>query len=119
MDDLHQEIYRKAKYFQMKRKHYSFVSGACYKKTKLATYSRMMYEYNISSESLKLKLLKFGKIGERFEKSSIGCCAEVHAVNDITLIRRQEDISKISVGVAIRPRTMQTGKKCKICKSLF
>ena len=78
-----------------------------------------MYENNIRSESLKLALLEFGQIGERFEKSSIGCCAEVHAVNDISIMRRQDDISKISVGVAIRPRTMQTGKKCKICKSLF
>ena len=60
----------------------------------------------------------FGVIGEKKFGSSIGYCAEAVAVNRV-LENHPTRLKSIIVGKAIRPKTLQYGKKCKICRNMF
>lgn len=116
---LEDKILRKAKHCQMKKKHHSFISGAKYKNTRIVKSSGKILESEIHSKILGDSLKQFGKIGTKYNKSTIGYCAEVHSVNSVCQNRKIEKIDSIEVGSAIRPRTMQKGKKCAICNKLF
>lgn len=118
-ENLERKIFKKARNCQMKRKHYAYVSGAKYKNTRIVGSSGKILQANIYSEELIKSLNSFGKIGTKYNKSTIGFCAEVHSVNSVCEIRRITNIGSIEVGSAIRPRTMQKGKKCAICNKLF
>jgi len=67
---------------------------------------------------MKNNLKQFGSIGSKYSTSSIGYCAETVSTNKI-ITKTSKKINQISVGQVIRPKTMQLGKKCKICKKLF
>lgn len=95
----------------------SFVSGAEYKKIHKIAHSGDIKTSDFV-KSLKIELNKFGIIGTKYKNSSIGFCAETVSANRI-LEKVPNKLSELSVGIAIRPRTLQIGKKCKICKSLF
>jgi len=116
---LEAKIFKKARHCQMKRNHHSFISGARYKETRIVKSSGKILEEEIYSATLKDSLNEFGKIGTKYNKSTIGFCAEVHSVNSVCLTRKIKEINSIEVGSAIRPRTMQKGKKCAICNKLF
>lgn len=58
-------------------------------------------------------------IGYKFEKTSIGCCAEVNASNPIFKMHYLTDLKKVSLSKAIRPKTMVEKAKCKICTEIF
>lgn len=120
MDEiLERKIFKKARNCQMKRRHHSYVSGAKYKNTRIVKSSGKILQENIYSEELLKALNKFGEIGTKYEKSTIGFCAEVHSVNSVCEERKLTNIVSIEVGIALRPRTMQKGKKCAICNQLF
>lgn len=116
---LEQKILKKAKYCQMKKKHHSFISGAKYKNTRIVKSSGKIIEEEIYSKTLVVSLKEFGKIGTKYNKSTIGFCAEIHSVNSVCKTRKLDKTDSIEVGSAIRPRTMQKGKKCAICNKLF
>lgn len=67
---------------------------------------------------LKNELILFGPIGSKLQRSSIGFCAEAVAVNRV-LIKYPTSLSKMTVGRAIRIKTLQIGKKCIICRNMF
>lgn len=116
---LEKKIFKKAKHCQMKKNHHSFISGAKYKNTRIVKSSGKIVEQDIYSKILENSLKEFGKIGTKYNKSTIGFCAEVHSVNSVCQTRKIEKFQSIEVGSAIRPRTMQKGKKCAICNKLF
>jgi len=95
----------------------SFVSGAEYYKYKKVAHSGDI-EIKDFVQSLKIELQKFGKIGDKYINSSIGFCAETVSANRV-LKKYPKNLSDVKVGIAIRPKTLQTGKKCKICKTIF
>ena len=95
----------------------SFVSGAEYYKYKKVAHSGDIEKKDFV-KSLKTELERFGKIGDKYNKSSIGFCAETVSANRV-LKKYPKNISDLKVGIAIRPKTLQTAKKCKICKSIF
>lgn len=106
---------------KLKKRHEypSYVSGA-----KFETIEKLGKSGEIKKEDLTaifvnlIESKNFGKVGDKYLNSSIGFCAEQIASNKI-IKKHPATISKISVGSAIRPKTLQFGKKCVICKSLF
>lgn len=116
---LERKIFKKARHCQMKRRHHSYVSGAKYKNTRIVESSGKILQANIYSHELISALNTFGEIGTKYNKSTIGFCAEVHSVNSVCKTRKITNIVSVEVGSAIRPRTMQKGKKCAICNKLF
>lgn len=95
----------------------SFVSGAEYYKFKKVAHSGDIARKEFV-KSLKIELQKFGKIGDKYDKSSIGFCAETVSANRV-LKKYPKNLSDVKVGLTIRPKTLQIGKKCKICKTIF
>ena len=70
-------------------------------------------------DRLKKRLLTYGEIGSRYENSSVGCCAEVNAANQIYHKHNSIELNEIILSKAYRPRTMQCIDKCQICKEIF
>ncbi|MES2827846.1 MAG: hypothetical protein V4687_06820 [Bacteroidota bacterium] len=101
-----------------KKKSVAVVCGAEYLGSKNLSTSGNFIAENGFYLKLKDKLLSFGKIGENVNGSSVGCCAEVNASNDI-YISHSIELKDISLSKAYRPRTMQVKEKCHICKSTF
>ena len=118
-DELERRIFKKARHCQLKRKFHAFISGARYKKTLEVEHSGKSVEADFFSNEFILDLKNIGEIGNLIGKSRVGYCAEIRAVNLVCNVRKIHEYKKIHVGFAIRPRTMQKGKKCQICKSLF
>jgi hypothetical protein len=114
---LNDRINKYAEKLHYEKRGHSFVSGAEYYKYKKVAHSGDIEKKDFV-KSLKIELQKFGKIGDKFNKSSIGFCAETVSANRV-LKKYPKNISDIKVGIAIRPKTLQTGKKCKICKTIF
>lgn len=110
-------IIKYAKRLHQQKSGVSYVSGAEYNRTKKVAKSG---DINVSDFTIEMKenLKQFGKIGTKYNKSSIGYCAETVSANRV-LVKVHKAISQLSVGKAIRPKTMQVRKKCKICKTLF
>ena len=100
-----------------KHKYPSYVSGAEYNYCKIVAMSGDIDKTEFV-KSLIIELSKFGNIGEKYKGSSIGFCAETISANKV-LQRFPLNIDVLNVGRAIRPRTMQVGKRCKICKTIF
>lgn len=100
-----------------KKRFPSYVSGAEYK-----YFQKVASSGDISKsdfvKSLKIELNKFGKLGDKYEGSSIGFCAETVSANRILEIVPNK-LNSLNVGLAIRPKTLQVGKKCIICKTIF
>jgi hypothetical protein len=114
---LNNQINKYAKKLHFEKSGCSFVSGAEYYKHKKVAHSGDIEKKDFV-KSLKVMLEKFGKIGDKYNKSSIGFCAETVSVNRV-LKKYPKNLSDLKVGIAIRPKTLQAGKKCKICKSIF
>lgn len=95
----------------------SYISGAEYGNYKRVARSGdiQMHEF---VPSLVKKLRPFGTIGEKKVKSTIGFCAETVSANRV-LERFPNKIDHLCVGKAIRPKTMQFGKRCIICRRIF
>ena len=90
---LEAKIFRKARFYQIKRIHHSFISGAKYKNTRISKSSGELLEEDIYSSELEKALTFFGNIGTKYNKSTIGFCAEVHSVNSVCQIRNIKKIS--------------------------
>lgn len=95
----------------------AYASGAEYLHCKKVAHSGDIEDADFV-DSLRTELEAFGPIGKKYNRSSIGYCAEAISVNRVLKIYPSQR-SKLSVGIAIRPKTLQRGKKCKICKTLF
>lgn len=104
-------------HFTHKRKYPAFVSGAQYKKIIKCAKSGDIEVIDFV-DNLVVELQKYGNIGTKYENSSIGYCAEVVSCNRVLTILPIH-FTKVKIGNAIRPRTLQVGKKCKICNKLF
>jgi hypothetical protein len=106
---------------RLKKKHDypAFVSGAEYLSIEALGKSGAINKGDHASNFARLIESKnFGRIGDKYQNSSIGFCAEQVAANKI-ILRHPASVSKIHVGSAVRPKTLQYGKKCVICKTLF
>lgn len=114
---LERRIYNRALKMHKVKKFPSFVSGAEYKSLNQVAASGEIF-FSDFVKPLEQELKKFGTIGKKFKGSSIGFCAETIAANRVLKIIPTK-LEKISIGQAIRPRTLQKGKKCIICKKLF
>lgn len=119
VDTLDTYIFKKARQFHLKRKFYAYVSGAQYKKTIEIEKSGKSIESDFFSNNFLLDLKRIGNIGFKIDNSRIGYCAEIRAVNLVSHKRKIHKYKEICVGIAIRPRTMQKGKKCNVCKTIF
>jgi hypothetical protein len=100
-----------------RRRYPAFVSGAKYQNIIKCAKSGDI-ELKDFVQNLVTDLQRFGNIGEKFENCSIGYCAEAVSCNRV-LVVLPINYSNVQVGSAIRPRTMQVGKRCKVCNSLF
>lgn len=114
--DLENRIWNYAKKLHQKKDGCAFASGAefsfCKKIAKSGDHMSDIVK------SLRVELETFGVIGEKKFGSSIGYCAEAVAVNRV-LENHPTRLKSIIVGKAIRPKTLQYGKKCKICRNMF
>jgi hypothetical protein len=100
-----------------RKKFPAFVSGAEYKNYKKTASSGDIKNSDFVQD-LRNSLIIFGTIGSKYNGSSIGYCAETVSANRI-LKRFPNKLTSLNVGQAIRPKTLQVGKKCKICKTIF
>jgi hypothetical protein len=101
-----------------KNKHFvSYVSGAEYGTIRRTAKSGDIRKHDFV-QSLKDKLAPFGRLGDKFDSSSIGYCAETVSANRVLQIRPTR-LDQLSIGRVIRPKTQQFGKKCRICNSIF
>jgi len=115
---LENEILEYALGFQKRRDFISMVCGAEYQETRKCNRSgRLVADANFY-EKLMTKLLTHGKIGDKVGNTSVGCCAEVNAANDI-YIQYNIALNEIALSKAYRPKSMQIKEKCAICKSVF
>jgi hypothetical protein len=104
-------------HYKQRKKRPAFVSGAQYKP--IFKYAKSGdIEVKDFVQSLIVELQAYGNIGEKYRNSSIGYCAEVISCNRVLQVL-PINYSSVNVGVAIRPRTMQIGKRCLICNNLF
>lgn len=113
---LEKKIWHYAEKLHRKKEGCSFVSGAEYSHCKQVAKSGD--HLNGIVDSLRIELEKFGEIGEKKYGSSIGHCAEAVAVNRVLEIHPNQ-LAKVDVGRAIRPKTLQFRKKCRICRNMF
>jgi hypothetical protein len=114
---LNDRIKKYAKKLHIQKSGYSFVSGAEYYKYKKVAHSGDIEKKDFV-KSLKIELQRFGKIGDKYANSSIGFCAETVSANRV-LKKYPKNLSDVKTGLAIRPKTLQTGKNCIICKTIF
>ncbi len=114
---LNKRIYHLAKTLHNKKRFPSYVSGAEYRTTRKVAKSGDIKKEDFVL-SLERSLAKFGELGDKYAGSSIGFCAETVSANRVLQVHPTR-FNNISIGKVIRPRTMQFGKKCKICNSLF
>ncbi|MCX2573654.1 hypothetical protein [Pedobacter sandarakinus] len=117
-EDLENEIQNYALSFNMRRDFVSVVCGAEYSNSRKCNKSGLLILENELYVKLKDKLLSYGKLGEKVNTTSIGCCAEVNASNDI-YIKHVINLNEIVLSRAYRPKTMQVRDKCQICKDIF
>lgn len=104
-------------HFTERKKYPAFVSGSKYRKIIKCAKSGDI-EVKDFVQNLVVELQKFGNIGSKYENSSIGYCAEAVSCNRV-LVVLPINYTKVHVGSAIRPRTMQVGKRCNVCNKLF
>jgi len=117
IEKLNKKIRRKAEKLKRDKNFPAYVSGAEYNYLQKVEQSGKIKEAEFV-KSLKNKLEVFGKIGTKYNGSSVGYCAETVSANKV-LKKFPSKLKSLNVGIAIRPRTLQEGKKCKICKSVF
>ena len=79
---LNDRINKYAEKLHYEKRGHSFVSGAEYYKYKKVAHSGDIEKKDFV-KSLKIELQKFGKIGDKFNKSSIGFCAETVSANRV------------------------------------
>ena len=100
-----------------RKKFPTYVSGAEYR-----NYRKIASSGDINNsdfvKGLRAKLIVFGPLGTKYDGSSIGYCAETVSANRV-LERFPNKLNSLSVGQAIRPKTLQIGKKCTICNTIF
>lgn len=104
-------------HYTERKKYPAFVSGAEYGSISKCAKSGDI-EVKDFVQNLILALQTFGNIGTKYANSSIGYCAEAVSCNRV-LVVLPINYTNVNVGIAIRPRTMQFGKRCQICNSLF
>lgn len=101
-----------------KRKKFpAYVSGAEYRNCRKIASSGNI-NINDFVQDLRNRLITFGQLGTKYKGSSIGYCAETISANRV-LEHFPNKLNSLSVGQAIRPKTLQVGKKCTICNSIF
>jgi hypothetical protein len=115
---LEDEIYEYALDYKNRRDFVSMVCGAEYKSTRNCNKSGLLISETDFYPRLMEKLLNYGSIGMKVDKTSVGCCAEVNASNDIYKQHKIE-LNEISLSKAYRPKSMQIKNKCQICKEVF
>lgn len=113
---LERRINQYAVKLKQRKEHPSYVSGAEFLQCRKVAKSGEKVDSFILS--LKNELENYGAIGTKYKNSSIGYCAETIAVNKL-LETFPAHLCYVCVGKAIRPRTMQEGKRCVICKRIF
>ncbi len=104
-------------HYKQRKKRPAFVSGAQYGHIFKCAKSGDI-EVKDFVQNLIVALQVYGNIGTKYRNSSIGYCAETISCNRVLQVL-PINYSNVNVGVAIRPRTMQIGKRCVICNSLF
>jgi len=116
--ELEDEIKEYARQLQRRKEFVSMTCGAEFRNSRKCNTSGLLILDDEYYPLLKTKLLEFGQIGERINKTSIGCCAEVNASNEIYKMYKIK-LNEISLSKAYRPKTMQVREKCDVCNSVF
>lgn len=113
---LEKKIWSYAFKLKQKKDGSRYVSGAEYRLCRKVAKSGD--HLNGIVKELENELEEFGAIGSKLNGSSIGYCAEAVAVNRVLELNIKK-LSEIIVGSAIRVKTLQYRKKCKICRKMF
>jgi len=116
--ELENEIIEYALGYKNRRDFVAMVCGAEYSGTRKCNKSGLLIVDEDFYEKLKTKLLSYGNIGMKVNQTSVGCCAEVNASNDIYKQYNLE-LDQIVLSKAYRPKSMQIREKCQICKEVF
>ena len=116
--ELENEVHEFALGYQKRRDFVAMVCGAEYDEMRKCNKSGLLINEQDFYLKLKNKLLTFGNIGDKVDNTSIGCCAEVNASNEIYK-KYNIELNEISLSKAYRPKTMQERGKCNVCKDIF
>ena len=117
-NELEKEVYDYALKYNKKKDFVSMVCGAEFGSLRKCDKSGLQIDESSFYPKLKTRLLSFGNIGAKYNQTSIGCCAEVNASNEIYK-QYNIELKEICLSNAYRPKTMQIREKCEVCKDIF
>lgn len=116
---LNRKVTEYAHKLKRRREYPATVIGAEYLSRKAIDKSRACETDKLHKE-LYRKLTSIGTLFTKIDnKNTLGCCSEVNAANKILCRCPWLMLRQIQFSNAIRPRTMQTIKRCTNCKKTF